>query len=150
MALQSCPFSVWFDDHFLSAPFAWSAAMPRPYNLFFLACGLAGLTANKFAGILYAFAFVDFRGPAIANVGSKIANSLFIGTTDYNDIAFTNRYFRAFGWLYLDRMRIAKLHDQLSAVHLSTIANTNYFQLSLKAYCNALNHIGYQGAAQSM
>src|SRR5271168_209172 len=127
MTLYSRFFSVWFCNHRLPSPSSMADQFDQPIFLFLLAGCFTSLASNVLALVLNALALINFRWALVAYESSQVAYCLFVRTSDSDDVAFADRDSGALGRLNFNRVRIAKLHNELGAFHLGTITDADDF-----------------------
>ena len=119
-------------------------------RLLLLTGGLTSFAADKFTDVLDAFAFVNFRWSLAADFSAEIANGLLVSTTDGDDVTFADDNVET-GWrCHFNRVRVTELHDELGSFHHCSVADADYFQLTLETSGHTVDHVGHESAAQTM
>ena len=110
---------------------------------------LAFFAPNVFIGVFDALTLVGFRRTISADFSGRLSDFLFVRTFD-GDMGLVGALDRdAIGDLMAHFVTEAKLHDQLFALNLSTIADTVDFQIAGITFRHANDKIVDNGTSRS-
>src|SRR6185312_2870909 len=111
---------------------------------------LAFLALDVFAHITHAFAFIRFRRIERTQLGSHLADNLFVGAFNRDFGVFFHHHFDLVRNGIIDRVRIAEGHVHGLALHGGLETDALDFELLHETFADALDHVVDQRAAEAV
>src|SRR6185312_5953660 len=102
---------------------------------------LAFLALDVFAHITHAFAFIRFRRIERTQLGSHLADNLFVGAFNRDFGVFFHHHFDLVRNGIIDRVRIAEGHVHGLALHGGLETDALDFELLHETFADALDHV---------